>query len=719
MEAGRISGGDIIGVKVYGKDDPSDLINGVVVRLEETGIIVSVEEDINDDDGLLAVIKVTSEVTHERHVKGLDSLERAVNDPTHVANRLVRTLLDGNNARFDQNQEIDLDESLRMKLNEKQQEAVEQALRAKDLCVVHGPPGTGKTHTVVAYVLAEVQRGNRVLVVAPSNVAVDNLAERLAGWVTKGRKIKFVRAGHPARIMPSVGEYGLDAMLMRTEEAGLAKDIRKEISKLERKAAKLKDRVKRKGIRIEIRQLRKELRKTEKIAVRRLLGTMNVVLSTISGAGAHVLDIAEGANPFDVVVVDEAAQALEAACWVPLLRANKAVLAGDPYQLAGMVKSMEAEGKGLKRSILDRVFKAPALKSCVTMLTTQYRMNDVISTWSSQEFYEGSLVADSSVADHKVRDLDSCHAEVEDEQNLINPFIVIDTVGGDCEEDETMEENIGNKKSSAKSDSHVSRTNKGEAEIVCRVIDEFRQCGLTADEIAVISPYSGQVEMLRRKLWPKYNRNLEIATVDSFQGREKEVICMSLVRSNEKGEVGFLSDDRRLNVAITRARRCVVVVCDSETVGTHPLLNRMIEYAENYGLYRSAVTDFEDIVGTVSIQRRPTEAIEAEQRSASSKKKGQPNTRKQKQGNTRDRSRQSGTGSKRGKAKGSSKRSEKDELRKIVQSFAEQNHSQEKIFDSSLSALERRIVHELATEYNLGHETKDVKDGRQIRVWKE
>lgn len=718
ISAARITSGDIVGVRAHGH---SNFHEGVVTTVDETSISINLDDPLEEDDEnvLFFVLKLTSDVTHKRYTAALEALEVAYTDPTHVAHTLLQVLLDAREPRFTEEAGA-IDEELLKRLNAKQKDAVMCALRAKDLAVIHGPPGTGKTHTVVVYVLAEVARENRVLVVAPSNVAVDNVVERLAG---SGQKLKFVRAGHPARIIPNVAKYGLDAQLGKTEEAGLARDIRTELGDLEMRIAKTREKDEKRSLRAEQKELRKELRIREREAVKRLLANMDVVLATISGAGARVLDIAEDAMPFDVVVIDEAAQALEAACWVPLLRARKAVLAGDPFQLAATVKSATAEKRGLKESILDRIFATSSLKSCITMLCTQYRMNNVISNWSSKEFYEAKLIADSTVAEHRVVDLESCKEKVDDDQNLVNPFIVIDTAGGDCEEDELSDDVVQDANTNPSSIKTASRSNRGEAEIVARVVNEFITCGLYRREVAVISPYSGQVELLRRLLWPKHGKTLEIATVDSFQGREKEVVCMSLVRSNEQGEVGFLRDNRRLNVAITRARRCVVIVCDSETVSTQPLLLRMIEYAENFGHYRSAVTDFPDIVGTVSLQRRPNEAIEAEHRSTA-KKKRRPKSKAAKSSLISDASESQQKYVSSGPPMDLSRKGNghdvdlNDQLHDDIASFCEDDARTEKEFPVELSSLGRRLVHELAEKFRLGHETKNVVGGRQIRVWK-
>lgn len=686
------------------------------MRMEEKTISISLDDvlpEVEDHSALFLVLKLTSNVTHKRFTTGLDNLEKAYSDPTHVSNALIHVLLDGRTPRFTEAHH-DLDDGQLDGLNEEQREAVLCALRAKDLAVIHGPPGTGKTHTIVSYISSEVARGNRVLVAAPSNVAVDNIAERLP---RSGTSTKFVRAGHPARILPSVIEHSMDALLAKTDEAALARDIRSELEDLDTSIVKTKNRGERKALRLQQRELRKELRKRENLAVRRLLAKVDVVLSTISGAGARVLDVAEGLKPFDVVVIDEAAQALEAACWVPLLRARKAVLAGDPYQLAGTVKNAEAEARGLKNSILDRVFSTPSLQSAVVMLRTQYRMNSVISTWSSDEFYSGHLVADSSVANHRLNEIRGGVDSIAEDENLVNPFILIDTAGGDCEEDDLSRE-ISQDPSLVQSNNVVaSRSNKGEAEIIARVVTQFIANGIRKKDIAVISPYSGQVELLRRILWPEHGQSMEVATIDSFQGREKEVVCMSLVRSNERGDVGFLKDDRRLNVAITRARRCVLIVCDSETVSTHPLLERMVQYSENHGHYRSAVVDFPDIVGTYSQQRRPKEAIDAEDKSHSEKA---PKKRPRAEKNTAEPIFKKEPGAKKELQK--IKTQERDNLRSRLRQEIEEFHNSElmieKTYPCTLSSMGRRLVHELAEEFKLNHKSEGVDESRFIKIWK-
>lgn len=729
----KLSTGDLAAVCLHGArgtrgesgyQAPSVLSQGVVTSLEEMSVEITCDEPIEEGVvGLLyAVVKVTSDVTHKRYTKALDFLQNASTDTQHVAFNLTQVLLSGANPRFHNSTQIGEKLELCMSsLNCDQREAVVKALSAKDLAVIHGPPGTGKTHTLIAYINAEVQRGSRVLVVAPSNVAVDNLAERLAHV----RPLpKFVRSGHSARIIPSVIPFSFEAQMRRTDDARLAEDIRIELNELGNNARKTSERATRKRLRVEQRQLRKELRQREKVGMVRLLGQMQVVLATISGAGARLLDIAEGTSPFDVVVIDEAAQALEAACWVPLLRGKKAVFAGDPYQLAGTVKSVEAEAQGLKKSILDRVFRSELLKQTVCMLKIQYRMNAVISSWSSEEFYDGELVADPSVADHKIADLVTVKAgNSRDDEKFTEPFIIIDTAGGDCEEDASSSNGQVATDIKSRTSSALSRSNQGEAKIICQVVDEYLAHGVAKHDLAVISPYSGQVELLRKLLWPKHGRAIEIATIDSFQGREKEIVCMSLVRSNEAGEVGFLSDNRRMNVAITRARRCVVVVCDSETISSDAFLGRIVEFAEAHGLYRSAVVDFPHIIGTVSQLRKPKEALEAERRAGC--KGGRPHTKSS--GHTFKRSPPRRTNRSHESRnidvaiKNMDMRSDEDmrgSLKAEMKNFLADDNAAEKEFSSDLSAYERRLVHEIAEELKLLHESSQVGQDRFIRVWK-
>lgn len=681
-------------------------------------------DDILDDSQNVAftIIKVSSHVTYDRYVSALSMLPQVTNDVTHPAHPLINAILGSGKLKF---QLPGLDSPIGQ-LNQQQTVSIDAALRASHLSVIHGPPGTGKTHTLVEYILKEVQRGSRLLVVAPSNIAVDNIAERLASPMFA--EIKFVRVGHPARIIPSVYPHTLEGLVLASDEAKLADDIRCELnalhSKHSHKGSGIMDRH---ALRHERIELRKELRRRENEATSRVLSNADVVLTTISGVGASVLkEKRTGNGPvFDVVIIDEAAQALEATVWAPFLRAKKAVLAGDPWQLAGTVKSAEAERGGLQRSILDRIFESERLKECVTTLTVQYRMNNIICGWSSAEFYGGQLQADESVADRLLTDTKMRKTDDdEDELGVSYGLVLIDTTGGDCEEENEDEKDDSKTRVDKGGRSDGSRRNEGEAAILQRVIGELTKGGVEASDIGVISPYAGQVGLLRKYLWDQYGHNLEVATVDSFQGREKEVICISLVRSNEESEIGFLADARRMNVAMTRAKSLLVVVCDSETVSTNPVMERMISYAETHGLYRSAVVEFTDIVGTFSQLRRPKEAIVAEKlRSKLTLSNGlgvgqSSNFSKRNDGGgritRRDEEKQ---------VDGERQLEDEENLRnwvvEEVRKFVENELVIEKRFSSDLSAFGRRLVHEVAEKMGVQHGSCDTGAGRQVRVWKE
>lgn len=722
----RLGNGDLVAIRTHtsynertnSKEGVVSFVSeGVIIAMDATGMNLSCDDILpsgKEHISSFAVVKLASDVTHKRYTKALQTLKKAASDSDHPANALVRVLFEDLVPQYEQQQMSH--EILRPfldTLNSGQVEAVLKALHARDIAVIHGPPGTGKTHTLVAYILAEVKRGRRVLAVAPSNVAVDNIAERLA---TVSKPPKFLRAGHPARMIPNVEKHSLDCLLKNSHDSRIVDDIRQELDAVNSKRGMERDKKVRKDLRYEAKELRKELRRRERAAVERLLGQMQVVLSTISGAGARILDIAERSEAFDVVVVDEAAQALEASCWVPLLRSRKVVLAGDPYQLSGTVKSPLAERKGLKRSILDRIFSCTSLKGTISMLKTQYRMNRLVADWSSDEFYDGQLVSHDSVAEHTLADLVASEPSARNVP-IWDPFIAIDTAGGDCEEDSIGGQDGIEQDMHRRNVLRPSRANSGEAKIVQKVVRDLIAVGVDVRDIGVLSPYSGQVELLRKLIWKDFDRKVEVATVDSFQGREKEVVVMSLVRSNEAGEVGFLSDERRLNVAITRARRCVIIVCDSETICTDPFLARIIEYAENCGHIRSAVTDFPEIVGTYSQFRRPKEAIDAEKRTEKAKKK---------------RSRRSAApGSNRiigkkgevGYGDGYKNRREEriqmtDEIRGQIEAFINDKKAFEKIFSPNLNAWQRLLVHEIAEEKRLFHKSYDTGKNRSIRVRK-
>lgn len=533
-----------------------------------------------------------------------------------------------------------------------QQLAVRIALtKTAPVVWIQGPPGTGKTGVVIEIIRRAVASGQRVLACAPSNAAVDNLVERLAKLNTAneldaGNVIDFVRIGAPERISSAALESSLDARIDR--ETGVFFDAsrgrKKEIDLAKRQGWKkqeelqkgkvkgLGDNISAKNIETKLGNLRREQRtlaksgkKVRANAEREILAEVQVVLATAVGAGAEKI---QRLPAFDIVILDEAAQATEPAAWIPMVRSKRAVLVGDPCQLAPLVRSTEASDGGLATPLMARVSqnipekvnsqKAPALGAanaylssgvlgCV--LTTQYRSNQLISDWASQEMYGGRLAASERVASRLLSQMPG----VASTPATNAPLLLLDTrtragmlLTGCSEVSESemaarersrnifstsRDEDDGNLPVSSSS----SLVNEGEAYAVMMHVAGLLGAGLAPSDIAVQSPYAAQVRLIRTKLADVAARGaapgadlVEVASVDSFQGREAEAVVISTVRSNDKQSVGFLADVRRANVAVTRARRHVCIVGDSVTVGGDPFLNRLMSHMRTNGLVATA-----------------------------------------------------------------------------------------------------------------------------------
>jgi ATP-dependent RNA/DNA helicase IGHMBP2 len=445
-------------------------------------------------------------------------------------------------------------------LNEWQRQAVETALAADDVALVHGPPGTGKTTVLVEIIRQAVDRGQKVLASAPSNIAVDNMLEKLldAG-------LNVVRLGHPARTMEELRHASLISRLEEDPEFSVVqeRDIERERLSLKLFRAQqyggmnIDDQ---KALRKEVRHLWKEAREIEREIGRRIIQASDVVLATHGGLGRNVTNMT-----FDLAVLDEASQATEPLSWISLVHARKVVLAGDPLQLPPTIYSKEAAQQGLALTLMERLM--PDLPDGTkTLLRVQYRMHEDIMRFSSERFYEGRLIAHDSVARHTANEL----PEVVTTPLTQRPLTFVDTAGTGFVEvwNELLD----------------SRENEGEARVALKIWEELSAAGIRPRQAALITPYNAQAKLLR-SMGP---RGLEISSVDGFQGREKEVILVSLVRSNEKGEVGFLSDTRRMNVALTRARRLLVVIGDSATLGRHPFYTAFLDYVASRGEHTSA-----------------------------------------------------------------------------------------------------------------------------------
>ncbi len=444
-------------------------------------------------------------------------------------------------------------------LNPSQQEAVQFALAADDLAIIHGPPGTGKTTTVVELIVQAVARGDRVLACAPSNTAVDNLLERLIGF-----RQRVVRIGHPARVTEDLRSHSLDALVESHESTAIVKEMRQEADALFRQADKWtrakRTRDQKRDLRREAKALLSNARAVERHAVQAVLDTADIICATTT-FNEDLL----GDRSFDLTVIDEACQSTEPGCWVPLLRSDKVVLAGDHQQLPPTVLSAEAAAQGFSVSLMERQIGIWG-DNVTRLLNVQYRMHRDIMGFSSDQFYDNQLLAHESVAQHTLADF----PQIESSELTREIITFIDSAGAGWEEELEPE--------------GLSKRNPQEARLVLELVDQLHAAGVEYRDIAVIAPYAAQVRLLRDQFT---GVGLEIDTVDGFQGREKEVVVISLVRSNDRNEIGFLADRRRMNVALTRAKRKLIVIGDSATLGIDPFYLAFFEYIDFCGKYRT------------------------------------------------------------------------------------------------------------------------------------
>ena len=406
-------------------------------------------------------------------------------------------------------------------------------------------------------------RNKRILVTAPSNIAVDNVADKLLQIVDNNGELKQVvrmcRLGHPARFIEKIQTISLETLVEGSSMNKTIKQSRRELEKTAKQLGRSKTKEEANESKSKISLLRKEIKSFQKEIHNEVLKESNIVLGTNVGAGDKKLIKFLGENKFDVVIIDECAQATEASCYIPLFKGRKLVLAGDHLQLPPTIKSEQAAKDGLEVTLFDRMIRANEPNS--RLLNTQYRMNKLISQFSSDKLYGGKLVPADSVADRLMVDLREDGSSL----NIMScPLVYIDTSNAQLYEE--VDEESG------------SKLNRGEAKVVFKLIEQLGE--IPVDEIGVIAPYSAQVNILREQ---RTNDKMEISTVDGFQGREKEIIILTLTRSNNYGEVGFLAERRRLNVAVTRAKRMLVVIGDFNTVANDPFMKQFVEYIEANG----------------------------------------------------------------------------------------------------------------------------------------
>lgn len=436
-------------------------------------------------------------------------------------------------------------------LNATQEEAVNKVLHAKDVAIVHGPPGTGKTTTLVEAVYETLHRENQVLVCAQSNMAVDWISEKLVD-----RGVSVLRIGNPSRVNDKMLSFTYERRFESHPDYPQLWSIRKAIRELYARSRKGAER---EAVRQKINSLKDRAIELEIRINESLFSEARVIACTLVGSANRLLT----GQKFGTLFIDEAAQALEAACWIPIRKADRVILAGDHCQLPPTVKAPEALRAGLGHTLMQTIVKNKP--DTVSLLKLQYRMNDEIMRFSSEWFYGGMLQSAPEVKYRSILDFDT-------------PIEWINTEGLDCNE-EFIGENYG-------------RINKSEAELSIEQLKGYitkigRERFLNERiDVGMISPYKAQVQYLRRLVrndafFKPYRQAITINTVDGFQGQERDVILISLVRANEEGQIGFLNDLRRMNVAITRARMKLIILGDASTLTRHAFYKKLYTYIES------------------------------------------------------------------------------------------------------------------------------------------
>lgn len=531
--------------------------SGIISRVSEKYMTIVLNYDDPPewlDEGRLGVDLLFDESTY-------DEMERTMRKLAEVKEgrikELIGILLGENAPAFGQPIAI-----RHPQLNESQNEALNLIGAARDLALVHGPPGTGKTTTLVEAIKDTVAREKQVMVTAASNAAVDLLAEKLT---LQG--LRVLRIGHPARVTEEVVACTLDARLAEHDDARLLKELRRKAEEFRAMGKKYKrnfgraEREQRKLMLDEARSLKDDARMLEEHMIYDELNKAEVIACTLVGANSSYLQN----RTFKTLFVDEASQALEPATWIPLIRCHRVVMAGDHWQLPPTVKSQEAAKQGLAETIFERNISR---WQADVMLQTQYRMHDEIMQFSNKHFYKGMLKSAEVIGQRR--------------QLFDQPMRFIDTAG--CGFDEKINEET------------LSTYNEEEARFVLSHLDSIlKGAGEEAGrlKIGVIAPYKAQSELLKSTLGDlgleePILKNITINSVDAFQGQERDVMLISLTRSNPNGEIGFLSDVRRMNVAMTRARHLLVMVGDSATLSSNSFFDELIQDMQQRNLYHSA-----------------------------------------------------------------------------------------------------------------------------------
>ena len=539
-------------------------VNAVINYVKDNTMVITLNADEIPEwieDGLLGVDVMFDEMSYREMEFALREVLRA--DNNRVA-RMRELLLGVEESRI--RKKTDYLPEL-PSLNDSQNRALRKVLEAEDVAFIHGPPGTGKTTTLVHAIVQVVKQERQVLVCAPSNAAVDLLADKLS---EKG--LSVLRIGHPARVTEQSLSKTLDARIASHVHYQELRKLRKQMEQIKDSALKYKrkfgfhEKEQRRLLLQEAKALKSDADALEFYIINDLLQNTEVICSTLVGSSHPVLR----GKKFKTSFIDEAAQALEPATWIPVLRSERIIFAGDHFQLPPTIKSNEAAKQGLSKTLFEKgIARHPEMSS---MLQMQYRMHEHIMEFPSKYFYKDELVAHDSVRHHVLRPNQS-------------PVDFIDTAGCGFTEMQDPET--------------LSRYNEEEAHLLIsqveRLVTEVSEEHWNTEQftLGIITPYRAQVDHLNKlaeasPVLTPLKKLISINTVDAFQGQERDVIAISFVRSNNDGEVGFLGDIRRTNVAMTRARKKLIMVGDSATLGSHPFYLELIEFVQTKEFYRSA-----------------------------------------------------------------------------------------------------------------------------------
>lgn len=615
-------------------NDQDESLDAVLIKINSNTITISIEEDhseekvlslynnTSNDNVRMWIVKLSNSITYKRMTSSMNKLAEL--SPSNKSEIIQYLLGESQYAKKSTAKSLKDRQFFNPNLNSSQKEAINFAINESAITIIHGPPGTGKTYTLIELIKQlTFNNDEKVLVCGPSNISVDTILERLSPIFNeedeadkkKTRRAakkstsalknpeKLIRIGHPARLLGTNLQHSLDILSKTNYDTGsndnkeILKDIEKDISDTLGKAKKCRNYAERRALWSDLKTYKKELRIRERKIVQDLLVGAKVILSTLHGAGSYeltslykepTLNFDHDHPLFDTIIIDEVSQSLEPQCWIPLvnhLGCKRLVIAGDNMQLPPTVKSkddldalmhklsIDGPVADLELTLFDRLIRDHNGSQFKKLLDTQYRMNEDIMRFPSNELYDGNLKAHDSVRSLTLEDLPS----VKPTDDTSVPCVWYDTQGGDFPEKSSDDD------SHAMAESTGSKYNDMEVLVVVQHLQNLLQAGMAPADIGIISPYNAQASLLKKTLQLRQLDGIEVSTVDGFQGREKEAIIISLVRSNSNREIGFLADRRRLNVAMTRPKKHLCIIGDLELMATNgkKYLTNWSQYAEN------------------------------------------------------------------------------------------------------------------------------------------